>query len=52
MVVKWDCGAHGEYPQENLFRITETRALKQGEVIEVGCSVKRGKYNNNAVCVT
>lgn len=42
VVVKWDCGSHGEYPQENLFRINDPRALKPGEVIEVGCLVKRG----------
>lgn len=43
VVVKWDCGSHGEYPQENLFRINDPRALKPGEVIDVGCLVKRGK---------
>lgn len=42
VVVKWDCGSHGEYPQENLFRINDPRALKPGEVIDVGCLVKRG----------
>ncbi|XP_061173964.1 uncharacterized protein LOC133183051 isoform X2 [Saccostrea echinata] len=42
VVVKWDCGSHGEYPQDNLYKITEPRRLKHGEVIEVGCSVKRG----------
>ncbi|XP_056020572.1 uncharacterized protein LOC125650264 isoform X3 [Ostrea edulis] len=42
LVVKWDCGAHGEYPQENLFKITVPRSLKHEEIIEVGCSVKRG----------
>ncbi|XP_062617085.1 uncharacterized protein LOC134278809 isoform X2 [Saccostrea cucullata] len=42
VVVKWDCGSHGEYPQENLYKITEPRQLKRGEVVEVGCSVKRG----------
>lgn len=42
VVVKWDCGSHGEYPQENLFRINDPRVLKHGEVIDVGCLVKRG----------